>query len=54
MTIEIYLDSGAEKITNLAVADAIMRMCEDSHINILNPKLIAKAMLLQLESEDTE
>ena len=52
MTITIHLDTDREKITNLAVANAILEMCEDNHIDILNPKLIAKAILLQLESED--
>lgn len=51
MTITIHLDMDREKITNLAVANAILKMCENQ-IDILNPKLIAKAILLQLGSED--
>ena len=54
MTIQIHLDSGSEKVTNLAVANAIVEMCEETAVDILNPKIIAKAILLQVESEDKE
>lgn len=49
MTIHIHLDTEKERITNLAVANAIMEMCINNHIDILNPFLIAKAILLQQE-----
>lgn len=54
MTISIHLDRGEEKVTNLAIANAIIEMCEDNQIDILNPRIIAKAILLATGSEDTE
>ena len=51
MTIYIQLDTAQEKVTNLTVANAILEMC-DNKIGILNPRLIAKAILLQCEGED--
>lgn len=54
MTISIHLDTGDEKVTNLAVANAIIEMCEATRVDILKPRIIAKAILLQVESEDTE
>lgn len=53
MTIYIRLDTKKEKVTNLTVANAILEMC-DNQIGILNPRLIAKAILLQLEGEDAQ
>ena len=53
MTIYIQLDTKKEKVTNLTVANAILEMC-DNQIGILNPKLIAKAILLQLEGDDAQ
>ena len=53
MTIHIHIESN-EKVTNLAIANAIIEMCEDNHIEILNPRVIAKAILIATESEETE
>lgn len=53
MTIQIHLEA-KEKITNLAFANAIIEMCEDSQIDILNPRIIAKAILLATGREDME
>lgn len=54
MTIYLHLDSEKERVTNLSVANAILEMCADNKIDILNPRLIAKAILLALESEGAD
>jgi hypothetical protein len=53
MTLIIRLDHEDEKITNLNVADAVIELCEE-YPYALKPVTIAKAILLENGSEDTE
>ena len=54
MELKIRLANQSEKVTNIAIADAILRLCEEYFPNTLNPKKIAKVILACLESEDEE
>ena len=52
MKIGFILEHDGDKVTNLSFANAIVEEC--NQVEALNPKVIAKAILLQVESEDTE
>ena len=52
MKIGFILEHEKDKVTNLSFANAILEEC--NQCEALNPKVIAKAILLQAESEDTD
>ena len=49
MKLEIHLDSGTETITNLSIANSIIDACDNMTPYRLNPTVIAKAMLLEVD-----
>ena len=53
MKITIHLDNGEEAIGNLSIANAIFEFCKENK-GVLNPTIIAKVILIAMESEDTE
>ena len=54
MKMYIHLETDTERETNLSVADAIIEFCGSNHTANLNPKTIAKAILLAVESEESD
>ncbi len=52
MTIQFHLDYEEERITNLNVANAIIEACAGAPRYALDPTTIAKAILLDVESEE--
>ena len=59
MKLHIFLESEKDKPSNLMIAHEIVEMCREEgwvgeYRYRLDPTVIAKAILLQAESEDTE
>ena len=50
MKLEIHLDNGIETITNLSIANAIIDTCDNMTHFRLNPTVIARAMLLEIDA----
>ena len=50
MKITFHLDNGNEKVTNFCVAEAVVNLCDDTHNLELNAEVVAKMMLLQVDS----
>lgn len=53
MKFNVHLESG-ENLTNFAIAEAVYRFCKETKFAELDAKAVAKMMLIQKESEDTE
>lgn len=55
MTLNVYLDKDSEVVTNLSFANAVIEFCQAGMMwHKLNPTVIAKAILLALESEGAD
>ena len=50
MTLLINLDNGNETVTNLNLANAILEFCDHARYEAVNPIVIARAMMLEMEA----